>query len=311
MVSIKKIRYRIICSLPYFLRKSLSSFVSKMRKHRSNSTKCKLKELRDLIIFNHPIDQVPQATGKLRLMQEGNAVLLDVFASKCKEHNLRYWLDYGTLLGAIRHKGFIPWDDDLDVGMLREEYDRLLTLLPTLFPESEGFSYNQGAFLQIGYKDTPLNLDVFPYYIHSQTHSPEEIETLKNRLHELRKTIVFSRGLININDEQLLSRLNKEVFLNQAPLSEEQNPIVFLSPAAAFLKERIFSYNDIFPLKETQFESNVFFIPNHTRYYLSQLYGDYMSYPPKVGFWHQHLEDIVKNYPFEKKVNQFIDKYGK
>ena len=311
MFSIKKIRYRIICSLPYFLRKNLSSIILKLRQHRSNSTKHKLNELRDLIIFNHPIDQVPQATGKLRLMQEGNAVLLDIFARKCKEHNLAYWLDYGTLLGAVRHKGFIPWDDDLDVGMLREEYDRLLSLMPVIFPENEGFTYNRGAFLQIGYKGTPLNLDVFPYYVHAHSDSLEAQKNLKAKLQELRKTIVFSRGMINISDEQLLDRLNKEVFLNKSPLPGEQNPLVFLSPAVAFLKERIFAYNNIFPLKETQFESNVFPIPNHTRYYLSQLYGDYMSYPPKVGFWHQHLEDIVKNISFEDKVNQFIDKYGK
>lgn len=56
------------------------------------------------------------------------------FARKCQENGLRYWLDYGTLLGAVRHRGFIPWDDDLDVSMMRPEFDRLLELLPVLFP---------------------------------------------------------------------------------------------------------------------------------------------------------------------------------
>lgn len=75
--------------------------------------------------------------------------LLQELLRVCQKHNLRIWADGGTLLGAVRHQGYIPWDDDIDMIMLRDDYDKLLTL---------GDEFEQPFFLQSVYSD--------PHYTH-------------------------------------------------------------------------------------------------------------------------------------------------
>lgn len=72
---------------------------------------------------------LPAATGSLRLLQLGSAKLLADFDSLCRDNDIPYFATCGTLLGAARHSGFIPWDDDIDLGMLREDIERLIGLV--------------------------------------------------------------------------------------------------------------------------------------------------------------------------------------
>lgn len=61
--------------------------------------------------------------------------MLKIIDHVCRKHDIHYWLDGGTLLGAIRHGGFIPWDDDVDIGMLREDYERFLKIATEELPK--------------------------------------------------------------------------------------------------------------------------------------------------------------------------------
>lgn len=72
---------------------------------------------------------------KLRPLRQTMLEILKVFDKFCREHDLKYSLYAGSLLGAVRHQGFIPWDDDLDVCMERPEYERFLTLWTQSPPE--------------------------------------------------------------------------------------------------------------------------------------------------------------------------------
>ena len=62
--------------------------------------------------------------------------VLEVLRQICEKHQIRYFADWGTLLGAARHQGFIPWDDDVDICMIRNDYERFLELAPSELPEN-------------------------------------------------------------------------------------------------------------------------------------------------------------------------------
>ncbi|MBQ9069277.1 MAG: LicD family protein, partial [Eggerthellaceae bacterium] len=72
---------------------------------------------------------LPPATGTLRMVQLALTQLLHEFDELCCENGIDYWISCGTVLGAVRHGGFIPWDDDVDLCMMREDIARLETLV--------------------------------------------------------------------------------------------------------------------------------------------------------------------------------------
>lgn len=77
-----------------------------------------------------------ESISTLRQAQLIMLTILIEFDRICRKHNLEYWLEAGTLLGAVRHKGFIPWDDDIDIGMTRSHYDRFVQIAPQEISDS-------------------------------------------------------------------------------------------------------------------------------------------------------------------------------
>ncbi len=115
-----------------------------------------------------------------RKRKEVRAIQLDLlheFDQVCRKHNLRYYMDAGTLLGAVRHKGFIPWDDDVDVIMFRKDYNSLLKIAPDEF--------HHPYFFQHAYTD------MFYRRGHSQLRNSKTC----GALHDEMWTVKFNQGI--------------------------------------------------------------------------------------------------------------------
>ena len=82
--------------------------------------------------------------SELRALQLTTLEIMKIFVDICERHGLRYYMTGGTMLCAVRHKGFIPWDDDMDVGMPRPDYEKLQEIVREELPEGYGFlTYRQ------------------------------------------------------------------------------------------------------------------------------------------------------------------------
>ena len=165
--------------------------------------------------------------------------MLRLFDNICKKHDIDYWLDYGTLLGATRHGGFVPWDDDLDIGMLREDYDKFIKVFPEEidkipeikddiiiskltkphenFPEDANVLdlLNEGTFIlffQCAYKRPYVHFDVFPKdYIEDEGLTEKRNEIQQKLQVEFRNKIASGQWTFNEGLEIQSRKIRKHV----------------------------------------------------------------------------------------------------
>ena len=108
--------------LDFFLK--IPKKIDKLNK-RSNVAESQ-KKLFELILLNSDF----KVTGISRNVQLLYLELLRFIDNVCKKHDINYWISDGTLIGAVRHGGFIPWDDDIDLSIMRDDYNKLIEVLP-------------------------------------------------------------------------------------------------------------------------------------------------------------------------------------
>ena len=221
---------------------------------------------------------------KTKDVREGQIVMESILKDLdllCKENDLSYWLMYGTLIGAARHKGFIPWDDDIDIGMLREDYNRLKEIFKKnkiqekyeLLTKENSKNYPYSFYKVVSkenfcdYNGTEDNkgifLDIFPFDLYS-----EEAEKYLEKLCFNRKNI-----------EELLKKRKKEKSYFKRRIITLKNGRYIFSD----LDERVsfyFYFKEIFPLKKLFFETQEYYVPNDYDSCLKKQYGNYMELPP-------------------------------
>lgn len=250
----------------------------------------------------------------LKRLHETEVEILDEVVRICEKYDLTYFFNGGTLLGAIRHKGFIPWDDDLDIGMPRKDYDKFIELCATELDSKymlDNKDTNRKYYLnfakirkkntifeqdfQVNY-DGPKGiwLDIFPYdnaksvtskkvYIQSKLN-----KTIFSLLHYKNKFFLNNKKLIlkkiirvilkPISNTCLLNLQDKILRWNEK--KEEYKFFVSLSTTYDYRTELI-EKDKYLPTIKMEFEGKMYNVPKEYDYILTKIYGDYMKLPPK------------------------------
>lgn len=249
--------------------------------------------------INAGIARVPPAEGVLRLMQLTALHILLKIDEVCQRHGLQYWLDYGTLLGAKRHKGFIPWDDDLDIGMERDDWERLKSILEEEFA-SEGYHYTLCDIIKIHYKNAPVQVDIFAYDRASSSFEPDSPaeHELAKRLHRAHGQLVYDfNDFVNMfctshTYEERRKMHDCDIMQNRQPEEHGNLFLGFDIPAS----QRITLKEDwLYPLSSIEFEGRKFPCPRMVEMVLYCYYRDWSQYPRQLCTVHINRDELTKS----------------
>ena len=255
---------------------------------------------------------IPQAEGAFRLYQLGTAKLLAEFDALCREHGLRYWIAFGTLLGAVRHGGFIPWDDDVDTGMPRADILKLMQIVESSDRYRVTVVYDWWAKcrqVRFRYKDPaiPCFLDLFIFDFSER----EDAQDVFDKMHADRQLMMqrmddewfyefWKKPMLTPEDPeaQRVARYFDELrqtHRDAGLITEDEANARSIVWASDNLND-LNSYNwgcsiaDVLPTQRMEFEGVQCSVPANWRKFLDEVYHDIYSLPRDINTHHAHVE---------------------
>ncbi len=231
----------------------------------------------------------------------------------CEENNLRYYLSGGTLLGAVRHKGFIPWDDDIDMHMPRPDYERFIEIYSKsggnniLYAQETNDKYLY-SFIKIAAKNTLLYekgakngvdmgvyLDIFPidglgesmedaHKVFKKIKMPIDL-LMSYRVDKWRKNVPFYKNCL-VCGAYLVAKLFGHKYLSKKikdlALTYKFDESSYVGSFVDEVGDRRIHKKEFYDGKcELEFEGITFSVPKEYKTILKMFYGDYMKLPPK------------------------------
>ena len=237
--------------------------------------------------------------------------ILEAIDRYCRENNLTYYLAYGTLLGAVRHKGFIPWDDDIDIWMFRSDYDQFIagfkddkTRYKVVGPDNcLNYHLPFGKVIDTETRlveevDCPPDLgsyvDIFP--IDYLPESVQESKKIINRISFLQKMLSIkkikiskdrkiAKNFILCIGKALLFPVSRAWLIKKinSVISDKSKPSNFCGAVTAFTygRKEIMNTELFADVVELEFENHLYYAPRYYHEVLKHFYGEYMKLPPK------------------------------
>lgn len=266
-------------------------------------------------------------------LQEKSLEIFKYFQKICKENNLRYWVGGGTLIGALRHQGFIPWDDDIDVFMPRPDYEKFYAIWNQVGDLSHYALCRTTKEKNIHQTDMQL-VDLTTTFINRHSRNEDILHGVSvdimpfegcpenpiARGFQIYHSILYSifnvqrlpdhqGGLLRFATSIVLNAVKSPSLRYKIWSRHEKKMAKYDFDSAKTVKETITSFRALFyphpradfETMEVPFEDILVSIPVGYDAYLRRIFGDYMQWPPEEGRVAKH--DVVYanlNEPFEQ-----------